>query len=138
MSVLAAVRPARPGCGGRPAAAPPAQATIASRIVVRSCTGVLPRQMPLRAAVLLEGHGGRVHVDTGARGRASVRLTPGRYAVVLLPPALHRGLVSLRLDGRPVPATGGRRVVDIAGGRHLILLLVGLWTVECNGNGAAG
>jgi hypothetical protein len=134
VSVLAALLPAVGACGEQPAAAPSdAQVSIASRIVVPSCTGARPRQMPLRVALALEGRGRRLRVTTGARGNGSVRLTPGRYAV-----ALPRGVVvSLRFDGTVVPASGARHVVDVAGGRHRMVVLLALHPGECNSLGTA-
>jgi len=123
------------GCGARPTATAPtrAQVTVAVRMVVHSCPGASPRQVPLRAAVALDGHGRRVRVTTGAGGRASVALAPGRYAVAPLRPALRHAVVSARFDGSAVPASHGRPVVDVTGGRHRILLLVALRPLECNG-----
>jgi hypothetical protein len=135
VSVLAALLPAVGACGEQPAAGPTvAQVSIASRIVVPSCTGgVHPRQMPLRVALALEGRGGRLRVTTSARGNGSVRLTPGRYAV-----ALPRGVVvSLRFDGSAVPASGARHVVDVAAGRHRMVVLMALHPGECNSLGTA-
>jgi hypothetical protein len=132
VSVLAA---ALAGCGARPTAAAPTRAyvTVAVRMVVHSCTGASPRQVPMRAAVLLNGRGRRLRVTTGNGGGASVPLTPGRYAVAPLRPALRHAVVSARFDGRAVPAGRGRPVIDVTGGRHRILLLVALRPLECNG-----
>jgi len=127
------------GCGARTAAAPSkAQVTVAVRAVVHSCPGTTPRQAPMRVAVLLEGHGRRLHVTTGNGGRASVPLTPGRYAFAPLRPALRQAVVSARFDGSAVRASRGRPVVDVTGGRHRILFLVALRPLECNGLGTAG
>jgi hypothetical protein len=123
------------GCGARLTAPAPTKArvTVAVRMVVHSCPGTSPRQVPLRAVVALDGHGRRVRVTTGAGGRASVPLAPGRYAVAPLRPALRRAVVSARFDGRAVPASRGSPVFDVTGGRHRILLLVALRPPECNG-----
>jgi hypothetical protein len=107
-------------------------------MVVPSCTGARPRQVPMQAAVLLDGRMGRVRVATGEGGRASVRLVPGRYAVAPARPALRHAVVSTHFDGSAVPASSGGAVVDVTGGRHQILLLVGLRPVECNGLGTTG
>jgi hypothetical protein len=87
----------------------------------------------MRAAVLLDGRGRRLRVTTGKGGRASVPLTPGRYAVAPLRPALRHAVVSARFDGSTVRASRGGAVVDVTSGRHRILLLVGLRPLECNG-----
>ena len=92
----------------------------------------------MRAAVLLDGRGRRLRVTTGERGRASVPLTPGRYAFAPLRPALRHAVVSARFDGSAVRASRGRAVVDVTGGRHRILFLVALRPLECNGLGTAG
>ena len=127
------------GCGARPAAtSTSARVAVAVRMVVHSCPGASSRQVPMRAAVLLEGRGRRLRVSTGGHGRASVPVMPGRYTVVPLRPALRRAVVSARFDGSAVRATGGGPVVDIRGGRHRILLLVALRPLECNGRGVAG
>jgi hypothetical protein len=127
------------GCGARPAAnSTSAKVAVAVRVVVPSCPGASPRQVPMRAAVLLDGRGRRLRVSTGERGRASVPVMPGRYTVEPLRPALRRAVVSARFDGSAVRATGGGAVVDITRGRHRILLLVALRPLECNGRGAAG
>jgi hypothetical protein len=94
--------------------------------------------VPLAVALVLEGRGRRLHVTTGARGNGSVRLTPGRYAVAPLRPALRRAVVSLRFDDNGVPASGGTHVVDVAGGRHRMVVLLALRPGECNGMGTAG
>jgi hypothetical protein len=67
-----------------------------------------------------------------------VRVAPGRYAVAPLRPALRRAVVSARFDGSAVRASRGRSVVHVTGGRHRILLLVGLRPLECNGLGTTG
>lgn len=139
-SVLAALLAALAGCGARPAAAPTgaAQVTLAVRMVVHTCDA-RPRLVPIPAAVLLDGRGQRQRVTTGERGRvATVRLTPGRYAVAPLRPALRHAVVSARFDGTAVPASHGRPVVDITGGRHRVMLLVALRALECNGRAPAG
>ena len=139
VSVLAALLAALAGCGARPAAAPTrARVTLTVRMVVLTCSEARPRQVPLQSAVLLDGRGRRLRVTTGERGRASVRLTPGRYAVAPLRPALRRAIVSARFDGTAVRARRRGAVVDITGGRHRILLLVALRPLECNGLGTAG
>ena len=138
-SVLTAVLAAVTGCGARSATAPTrAQVTVAVRMVVHTCPGARPRLVPMRAAVLLDGHGRRLRVTTGERGRASVRLAPGRYAVAPLRPALRHAVVSTRFDGSAVRASRGSPVVNVTGGRHRILLLVGLRPLECNGLGTTG
>jgi hypothetical protein len=138
-SVLAALLAALAGCGARSAAAPTrAQVSVAVRMVVPSCAGARPRQVPVQAAVLLDGRAGRVRVATGEGGRATVRLIPGRYAVAPARPALRYAVVSTRFDGSPVRTSHGGPVVDVTGGRHRILLLVGLRPLECNGLGAGG
>lgn len=138
-SVLTALLAAVAGCGARSATAPArAQVTVAVRMVVHTCPSARPRLVPMRAAVLLDGQGRRLRVTTGDRGHASVRLTPGRYAVAPLRPALRHAVVSTHFDGSAVRKSRGRSVVDVTGGRHRILLLVGLRPLECNGLGAAG
>jgi hypothetical protein len=138
-SVLTALLAAVAGCGARPETAPAqAQVTVAVRMVVHTCPGVRPRLVPMRAAVLLDGQGRRLHVTTGDRGRARVHLRPGRYAVAPLRPALRNAVVSTRFDGSAVRKSRGRTVVAVTGGRHRILLLVGLRPLECNGLGATG
>ena len=138
-SVLAALLTALAACGARPAAAPTrAQVTLAVRMVVRTCGGPRARQLPLRAAVLLDGRGRRLRVATGDNGRTTVRLTPGRYAVAPLRAALRHAVVSARFDGTTVPASRAGHVVDVTGGRHRMLLLVALRPLECNGFGRAG
>jgi hypothetical protein len=107
-------------------------------MVVRSCPDLRPRQVPLRVALLIEGRGRRLHVTTGARGNGSVRLAPGRYAVAPLRPALRRAVVAVRYDGSGVRASRGEHVVDVARGRHRIVLLLALRPVECNGLGTTG
>lgn len=107
-------------------------------MIERSCTAPATRQVPLPVTVLLESRSRRFRVDTGAGGRASVRLVPGRYTVAPVGSALRHAVVSLRLDGKPVAASRGQRVVDIPGGRHVLLLLVARRPVECNGLGTAG
>jgi hypothetical protein len=121
------------GCGARPTAAAPtkAQVTVAVRMVVHSCPGASPRQVPLRAAVVIDGRGRRLRVTTENGGDARVALAPGRYAVAPLRPVLRRAVVSARFDGRAVPAS--RPVVAVTSGRHRILLLVALRPLECNG-----
>ncbi|HEV8449977.1 MAG TPA: hypothetical protein VGQ45_00975 [Gaiellales bacterium] len=137
-SVLAALLAALAGCGARPAAAPTgAQVTVAVRMVVHTC-GTRPRLVPIRAAVRLDGRGPKRRVTTGKRGSATVRLTPGRYAVAPLRPALRHAVVSARFDGTAVRASDGGPVVDITNGRHRVLLLVGLRPLECNGRAPAG
>lgn len=132
--VLTAVLAAVAGCGERSATAPTgAQVTVAVRMVVHTCPGARPRLVPMRAVVLLDGRGRRLRVDTGERGRASVRLTPGRYAVAPLRPALRHAVISTHFDGSAVRASRGGPVVDVTGGRHRILLLVALRPLECNG-----
>ena len=128
------------GCGARSTAAAPtrAEVTVAVRMVVHSCTGASPRQVPMRAAVLVDGRGRRLRVTTGNGGGARVPLTPGRYAVAPLRPALRHAVISARFDDSAVPASRGRAVVDVTGGRHRILFLVGLRPLECNGLGTAG
>lgn len=127
------------GCGAQPATAPPeARLAISARMVVPSCAGLHPRQLPLRLAVLLEGGGRRLRVTTRVRGDASVRLAPGRYAVAPARPALRAEVVALRLDRSAVPAIRGGHVVEVAGGRHRVLLLLALHPLECNGLGAGG
>jgi hypothetical protein len=139
LGVLAALVPAVGACAEKPAAAPPdAQVTIASRIVVPSCPGSRPRQVPLRVAVLLEGGGRRMRVTTGVRGTGSVHLAPGRYAVAPARPTLRRAVVSLRLDGTRLRASRGEHVVNVAGGPHRIVVLLALRPGECNGSGALG
>ena len=134
--VLAPLLSALGACGEQPAAAPPgARVTIASRIVVPSCAGARPRQrqVPLAVSLVIQGGGQRLRVTTGARGIGSVRLTPGRYAVA--PP---RGVVvSLRLDGIVVPASGAKHVVNLAGGAHRMVVLLALRPGECNSLGTA-
>jgi hypothetical protein len=103
------------------------------RMVVHTCPGARPRLVPMRAAVLLEGRGRRLRVNTGERGRASVRITPGRYAVAPLRPALRHAVISTHFDGSAVRTSRGRPVVDVTDGRHRILLLVALRPLECNG-----
>lgn len=138
-SVLAALFAALTGCGARSATGPTrAQVTVAVRMVTHTCRGARPRLVPMQAAVLLDGRAGRIRVATGELGRASVRLAPGRYAVAPLRPALRHAVVSTRFDGNAVPASRGGPVVDITGGRHRILLLVGLRPLECNGLGTTG
>ena len=103
-------------------------------MVVHPGPGARPRLVPMQAAVLLDGRGRRLRVNTGERGRASVRLTPGRYAVAPLRPALRHAVISTHFDGSAVRASRGRPVlVDVTGGRHRILLLVALRPLECNG-----
>jgi hypothetical protein len=137
-SVLAALLAALAGCGARPAATPTgaAQVTLAVRMVVHTCDA-RPRLVPIPAAVVFEGRGHRLRVPTGDRGRASVRLSPGRYAVTPLRPALRHAVVSARFDGATVRASHGGPTVDITGGRHRVLLLVGLRALECNGRAPA-
>jgi len=138
-SVLTAVLATVAGCGVRSATHPGmAQVTVAMRMVVHTCPGARPRLVPMRAAVLLDGQGRRLRVTTGDRGRTSVHLTPGRYAVAPLRPALRHAVVSTHFDGSAVRKSRGRPVVAVTGGRHRILLLVGLRPLECNGLGAAG
>ena len=134
VSVLAALLSVLGACGEQPAAAPPgARVSIASRIVVPSCQGGPPRQLPLAVSLVIQGGGKRLRVTTGARGVGSVRLTPGRYAVA--PP---RGVVvSLRLDGSVVPASGAKHVVNLAGGAHRMVVLLALRPGECNSLGTA-
>jgi hypothetical protein len=67
-----------------------------------------------------------------------VRLTPGRYVVAPLRPALRQAVVSARLDGSAVRAGRGGPVVDVTSGRHRILLLVALRPLECNGLAITG
>ena len=133
-SVLTAMLAAVAGCGSRSETAPTgAQVTVAVRMVVHSCPGARPRLVPMRAAVLLDGRGRRLRVNTGERGRANVRLRPGRYAVAPLLPALRHAVISTHFDGSVVRASRGRTVVDVTDGRHRILLLVALRPLECNG-----
>jgi len=133
-AVAASVLAALAGCAARPATAPSgAKVTVAVRMVVHTCSGARPRLVPMHAAVLLDGRGRRLRVDTGERGRASVRLTPGRYAVTPLRPALRHAVISTHFDGGAVRASRGRLVVDVTDGRHRILLLVALRPLECNG-----
>ena len=127
------------GCGGRPAAAlSGARVAIAARIVVPPCDSRGPRQVPLRLAVLLTGGGRRVRVVTRAHGDATVRLVPGRYAVAPVRPALRDAVVAVRFDTSAAAASGGRHGVNVVGGRHRVLLLVGLHPLECNGRAPAG
>lgn len=122
------------GCGARPATAPTrAQVTVAVWMVAHSCPGTRPQQVPMRAAVLLDGRGRRLRVTTGNGGGVTVPLTPGRYAVAPVRAALRSAVVSARFDGSTVPASRGRPVVDVTSGRHRILLLVALRPLECNG-----
>jgi hypothetical protein len=107
-------------------------------MVVHTCPGAHPRQVPMQAAVLIDGGGRRLRVTTGERGRANVRLTPGRYAVAPLQPALRQAVVSTRFDGSTVRPSRGRAVVDVSGGGHRLLLLVALRPLECNGLGTTG
>jgi hypothetical protein len=138
-AVAASVLAVLAGCGARSAAAPTgARVTVAVRMAVHTCPGARPRLVPMRAAVLLDGRGRRLRVDTGERGRASVRLTPGRYAVAPLRPALRRAVISMHFDGSAMRASRGGTVVDVTGGRHRILILVALRPLECNGLGATG
>jgi hypothetical protein len=138
-AVTAGVLAALAGCGARPATAPTgAQVTVAVRMVVHTCPGARPHLVPMRAAVLLDGRGQRLRITTGEGGRARVRLTPGRYAVAPVRPALRQAVVSTHLDGSAVQATRGGPVVDITSGRHRVLLLVALRPLECNGLGATG
>ena len=138
-AVAASVLAALAGCAARPAAAPTgAKVTVAVRMVVHACPGARPRLVPMRAAVLLDGRGRRLRVNTGERGRASVRLMPGRYAVAPLRPALRHAVISTHFDGSAVRASRGRPVVDVTDGRHRVLLLVALRPLECNGLGATG
>jgi hypothetical protein len=133
-AVAAIVLAAVAGCGARSATAPTgAQVTVAVRMVVHTCHGARPRLVPMRAAVLLDGRGRRLRVTTGERGSASVRLTPGRYAVAPLRPALRQAVISTHFDGSAVQASRGAPVVDVTDGRHRILLLVALRPLECNG-----
>jgi hypothetical protein len=67
-----------------------------------------------------------------------VRLTPGRYVVAPLRPALRQAVVSARFDGSAVRAGRGGPVVDVTSGRHRILLLVALRPLECNGLAITG
>ncbi len=138
-AVVVSVLVALAGCGARPATTPTrAQVTVAVRMVVHSCPGGRPRQVPMRAAVVLDGGGRRLRLPTGNGGRLSVPLTPGRYAVAPLRPALRRAVVSARFDGSALPASRGATIVDVTGGRHRLLLLVALRPLECNGLGTAG
>jgi hypothetical protein len=133
-AVAASVLAALAGCAAQHATAPSgAKVTVAVRMVVHTCSGARPRLVPMHAAVLLDGRGRRLRVDTGERGRASVRLTPGRYAVTPLRPALRHAVISTHFDGGAVRASRGRLVVDVTDGRHRILLLVALRPLECNG-----
>lgn len=137
--VLAAALAAVAGCGARSATAPTrAQVTVAVRMVVHTCPGARPRLVPMRAAVLIDGRERRLQITTGERGRANVRLTPGRYVVAPLRPALRQAVVSARLDGSAVRAGRGGPVVDVTSGRHRILLLVALRPLECNGLAITG
>ena len=133
-SVLTVVLATVAGCGARSETTPTsATVTVAVRMVVHTCPGARPRLVPMRAAVLLDGRGRQLRVNTGERGRASVRLTPGRYAVAPLRPALRHAVISTHFDGSAVRASRGRTVVDVTDGRHRILLLVALRPLECNG-----
>jgi hypothetical protein len=138
-AVAASVAAALAGCGARSATAPArAYVTVGLRMVVRSCSGASPRQVPMRATVLVDGRGRHVRITTGQLGNASMPLPPGRYTVSPLRPALLHAVVSVRFDGSAVPASRGEPVVDVTGGRHRILLLVARRPLECNGLGAAG
>jgi hypothetical protein len=137
--VLTALLAVLAGCAARPATEPArARVTVAVHMVVHTCPDAGPRQVPMRAAVLLDGRGRRLRVDTGERGSANVRLTPGRYTIAPIQPALRHAVFSARFDGSAVSARRGRSVVDVTDGRHRILLLVALRPLECNGLAATG
>jgi hypothetical protein len=136
--VLAAALAAVAGCGARSATAPTrAQVTVAVRMVVHTCPGARPRLVPMRAAVLIDGRERRLQITTGERGRANVRLTPGRYVVAPLRPALRQAVVSARFDGS-TRAREPRRPGRQRHGRPTPGAAAALRPLECNGLGTTG
>ena len=128
------------GCGAQPATArpPPAEVAIAARMVVQPCTGVRPRLVPLPLAVLVSGSGRRLRVSTGPLADTIVRLAPGSYTIAPAGTALGRSVVGVRIDGKVVSAGARGHVVRVDGGRHRILVMIGLHPLECNGLAAGG
>jgi hypothetical protein len=124
------------GCGAAPTVAPPpARVAITADAAAAPCAGLRSRLLPLRLAVRFDGRGRRLQVLTDARGRAGLRLAPGRYEVAPLRPALRRSVATVLMDGHAVQPVHGGGVIHVTAGHHRIQLLVALRPGECNGLG---